>query len=131
MASKREQVLGALHVRLEVSLSATVRRNEVLPERMPAEGLVILRDGDPGAVTLNPRNRGRGPIGPPTIAAGGGESAGLLAGLGSYLAGLFHSRGIAGDDAHRGRAVDAMVFATALPHGRYRRIRARRGRPGR
>jgi hypothetical protein len=54
MASKREQVLGALHVRLEVSLSATVRRNEVLPERVPAEGLVILRDGDPG-VTLNPR----------------------------------------------------------------------------
>ena len=57
MASKREQVLGALHVRLEVSLSATVRRNEVLPERVPAEGLVILRDGDPGEpdVTLNPR----------------------------------------------------------------------------
>jgi hypothetical protein len=37
--------------------SATVRRNEALPERVPNAGLVILRDGEPGEpdVTLNPR----------------------------------------------------------------------------
>ena len=57
MPSKREQVLAALFARLDAELSATVRRNEALPERVPAEGLVILRDGDPGEpdVTLNPR----------------------------------------------------------------------------
>ena len=57
MASKRELVLTALFARLEFNLGATVRRNEALPERVPAEGLVILRDGDPGEpdVTLNPR----------------------------------------------------------------------------
>lgn len=55
--SKREQVLAALFAQLETGLPATVRRNEALPERVPAEGLVILRDGDPGEpdVTLNPR----------------------------------------------------------------------------
>jgi lambda family phage tail tape measure protein len=46
-------------------------------------------------------------------AGSGSESAGLLAGLGTYLAGLFHSGGIAGNETHRNRAVDASVFATA------------------
>jgi hypothetical protein len=57
MASKREQVLGALFARLGRGLSAMVRRNEALPEHVPPEGLVILRDGDPGEpdVALNPR----------------------------------------------------------------------------
>lgn len=57
MPSKREQVLAALFARLDTELPATVRRNEALPERVPAAGLVILRDGDPGEpdVTLNPR----------------------------------------------------------------------------
>jgi hypothetical protein len=57
MASKREQVLTALFARPAAELSATVRRNEALPERVPAEGLVILRDGHPAEpdVTLNPR----------------------------------------------------------------------------
>lgn len=55
--SKREAILSALTEVLRTELSAAVRRNEVLPERAPAEGLVILRDGDPGEpdVTLNPR----------------------------------------------------------------------------
>ncbi len=55
--SRREQVLAALLQRLQASLTATFRRNEVLPEKVPASGLVILRDGDPGEpdVTLNPR----------------------------------------------------------------------------
>ena len=36
--------------------AAPVLRGEVLPERVPAAGLLILRDGDPGepAVTLSP-----------------------------------------------------------------------------
>ena len=58
MTSRREQVLAALLLRLQSDLTTNVRRNEVLPERVPAEGLVILRDGDPGEpdVTLNPRS---------------------------------------------------------------------------
>ena len=57
MPSRREQILAALLQRLQSGLSATVRRNEVLPEKVPAAGLVILRDGDPGEpdITLNPR----------------------------------------------------------------------------
>jgi hypothetical protein len=57
MPSIRERVLQALNERLAGGLAATVRRNEALPERVPGEALVILRDGDPGEpdVTLNPR----------------------------------------------------------------------------
>ena len=57
MSSKREQVLAALFARIEAGLAAAVRRNEALPERIPTEGLVIVRDGEPGEpdVTLNPR----------------------------------------------------------------------------
>jgi hypothetical protein len=55
MPTIRETILSALHARLS-SLPATVLRGEVLPERVPAGGLVILRDGDPGEpeVTLSP-----------------------------------------------------------------------------
>ena len=55
--SRREQILATLAAVLATHLAATVRRNEVLPEMVPAAGLVILRDGDPGEpdVTLNPR----------------------------------------------------------------------------
>ncbi len=51
----RETILSALHARL-LALPATALRGEVLPERIPAEGLLILRDGEPGApeVTLSP-----------------------------------------------------------------------------
>ena len=57
MTSKREQVLSALFARLQGVPDATVRRNEALPVSVPAGGLIILRDGDPGEpdVTLNPR----------------------------------------------------------------------------
>ena len=57
MASHREQVLSALFGRLQGVPDATVRRNEALPVSVPAAGLIILRDGDPGEpdVTLNPR----------------------------------------------------------------------------
>ena len=55
MPSRRETILAALHVRLQ-TLAAPVQRGEVLPERIPATGLIILRDGKPGEpeVTLSP-----------------------------------------------------------------------------
>ena len=57
MASHREQILSALFARLRGVPGAIVRRNEALPVSVPAGGLIILRDGDPGEpdVTLNPR----------------------------------------------------------------------------
>ena len=55
MPTLRETVLAALHARLQ-TLSAPVLRGDVLPERIPATGLIILRDGKPGdpEVTLSP-----------------------------------------------------------------------------
>ena len=51
----RENTLAALHARLS-ALPATALRVEVLPERVPAAGLLILRDGEPGEpeLTLSP-----------------------------------------------------------------------------
>ncbi|MBB1499476.1 acyl-CoA transferase [Paracoccus sp. MC1862] len=55
MPTTRETILAALHVQLQ-PLAALVLRDEVLPERIPATGLIILRDGHPGEpeVTLSP-----------------------------------------------------------------------------
>lgn len=55
MPTFRETILTALYARLS-ALPATSLRGEVLPERLPAAGLLILRDGDPGdpEVTLSP-----------------------------------------------------------------------------
>jgi len=55
MPTTRETILAALHARLQ-TLASTVLRDEVLPERIPPAGLVILRDGQPGEpeVTLSP-----------------------------------------------------------------------------
>jgi hypothetical protein len=55
MPTHRETILTALHARLAM-LPATTLRGEVLPERTPAAGLLILRDGEPGEpeVTLSP-----------------------------------------------------------------------------
>jgi hypothetical protein len=47
-ASKAEQVLEAIRGLLETIPDAVVERNSVLPEKAPAGGLIILRDGDPG-----------------------------------------------------------------------------------
>jgi hypothetical protein len=47
-ASKAEQMLEALKALLETVPGAVVERNSVLPEKVPAGGLIILRDGDPG-----------------------------------------------------------------------------------
>ena len=55
MLTARETILTALHARL-LELTATMLRGEVLPERVPVNGLLILRDGEPGEpeVTLSP-----------------------------------------------------------------------------
>lgn len=55
MPTTRELVLTALHARLQPLVARTLR-DEVLPERIPAVGLIILRDGQPGEpeVTLSP-----------------------------------------------------------------------------
>ena len=54
--SKREDVLTALFAALAGVGGATVARNLALPTRIPAAGLVILRDGTPGEpeVSLSP-----------------------------------------------------------------------------
>ena len=55
MPTTRETILAALHARLQ-PLAALTLRDEVLPERIPTAGLIILRDGQPGEpeVTLSP-----------------------------------------------------------------------------
>jgi hypothetical protein len=45
---KAEQVLNALKMLLQTVPSSVVQRNSVLPEKVPAGGLIMLRDGDPG-----------------------------------------------------------------------------------
>ena len=55
MSTPRETILAALHARLS-GLPATALRGDGLPERIPAHGLLILRDGEPGEpeITLSP-----------------------------------------------------------------------------
>lgn len=55
MPTTRETILSALLTRLQ-PLAALTLRDDVLPERIPAAGLIILRDGQPGEpeVTLSP-----------------------------------------------------------------------------
>ena len=55
MPTTREAILAALYARLQ-PLAALTLRDEVLPERIPATGLIILRDGQPGEpeVTISP-----------------------------------------------------------------------------
>jgi hypothetical protein len=52
----RETILSALADLLRTVPHVPVLRGEVLPERVPAAGLMILRDGNPGepGVTLSP-----------------------------------------------------------------------------
>lgn len=55
MPTPRETILAALHTRLS-AVPATALRGEVVPERVPAAGLLILRNSEPGEpeVTLSP-----------------------------------------------------------------------------
>lgn len=52
----RETILQAFFTLLQTIDDAKVLRNEVLPEKIPTGGLLILRDGDPGdpEVLLSP-----------------------------------------------------------------------------
>jgi hypothetical protein len=95
MPSMREQVLSALFGQLRMIPMAAVKRNEALPQAVPAAGLVILRDGDPGEpdVTLNPvhlfyshRAEIEAFVSPP--AGGGGEALldALLGHIGAAVA---------------------------------------------
>ena len=56
MPTLRETILSALYTTLQTIPGAVIQRGEVLPERLPTGGFVILRDGDPGdpEVTLSP-----------------------------------------------------------------------------
>ncbi|PZO63614.1 MAG: acyl-CoA transferase [Paracoccus denitrificans] len=55
MPTLRETILAALHAQLSTP-PATALRGDALPERVPPDGLLILRDGEPGEpeVTLSP-----------------------------------------------------------------------------
>ncbi|HDR29340.1 acyl-CoA transferase [Rhodovulum sp.] len=53
MPTTRETILVALHARLQ-PLAALVLREEVLPERIPTAGLIILRNGQPGEPEITP-----------------------------------------------------------------------------
>ena len=48
--STAERLLASLHTLLSGATppGAKVLRNAILPEKVPAAGVVILRDGDPG-----------------------------------------------------------------------------------
>jgi len=48
--STAERLLASLHILLSGAMppGAKVLRNAILPEKVPAAGVVILRDGDPG-----------------------------------------------------------------------------------
>jgi hypothetical protein len=58
MPSTSETILQALFVTISVQMPPTAKllRNATIPERIPAGGLAILRDGDPGEpeVLLSP-----------------------------------------------------------------------------
>ena len=92
MPTTRETILAALHAQLSM-LPATVLRGEVLPERVPAAGLLILRDGDPGEpeATLSPliyHYRHRAEV--EAIVQGAGRDAAfdaLCASIGAAIAG--------------------------------------------
>ena len=91
MPTPRETILAALHARLS-ALPATALRGDVLPERVPTEGLLILRDGEPGEpeVTLSPlhyhyQHRAELEI---VVQAGTGRASafdGLIAAIGTAL----------------------------------------------
>lgn len=56
MTTTRETILQALFTRLQTISGPKILRNEVLPEKVPHGGLIVLRDGDAGQpeVTLSP-----------------------------------------------------------------------------
>lgn len=49
MTSTTEAVLKALATLIDTQTTAKFERNASVPEKIPAEGMIILRDGNPGA----------------------------------------------------------------------------------
>lgn len=87
MPSRRETILSALFETLRTSLTASVRRNEALPEKVSPTGLVVLRDGEPGEpeILLSPVSyvwRHRAPL---DVVVGGGTQAERDAALDTLL----------------------------------------------
>ena len=103
MTTRREQVLAALFERLRAIPQATVRRNEPLPEKVPAGGLVVLRDGDPGEpeVVLSPLTYLWTHRAVVEVIVGGATPAGRDAALDDLLASIGET--IAGDRTLGGR----------------------------
>lgn len=48
MTSKTETILQTLAAFLDANTSAKFERNASVPEKIPSEGLIVLRDGNPG-----------------------------------------------------------------------------------
>lgn len=48
MTSKTETILQTLAAFLDANTSAKFERNASVPEKIPSEGMIILRDGNPG-----------------------------------------------------------------------------------
>lgn len=48
MTSRAEEILEKLKTLLTEGCDARVERNSVLPEKIPADGLIVIYDGDPG-----------------------------------------------------------------------------------
>ncbi len=122
--SRREEILAVLFATLESSLAANVRRNEVLPEKVPAAGLVILRDGEPGEpdVTLNPRtefyaHRVEIEVYVPRDPTGGGEAAldALLGSIGMALRIDSSLGGLAENLTPSAPETDALAIEGAAP----------------
>nr|WP_281721244.1 hypothetical protein [Nitrosomonas nitrosa] len=87
MSSRRESILSALFETLRSTLTASVRRNEALPEKVPSTGLVVLRDGEPGEpeILLSPLSylwRHRAPV---DVVVGGATQAERDAALDTLL----------------------------------------------
>lgn len=50
--SRAEEILEKLRTLLTAGCDARVERNSVLPEKIPADGLIVIYDGDPGEPEL-------------------------------------------------------------------------------
>lgn len=50
--SRAEEILEKLRTLLAAGCDARVERNSVLPEKIPADGLIVIYDGDPGEPEL-------------------------------------------------------------------------------
>ena len=64
--TKREMILNMLHEKLK-TLDVVVKRNEIAPQKIPASGLVIMRDGKQGVPEILKMLAGRIPEAKPLL----------------------------------------------------------------